>query len=200
MSEQSEGAIADDIGRSSPASPVTAEAALGTVRLNSTHRTDNFSCSRSARVTGFLREQALDRAEHRYCGVFILEDPDDPAHILGYYTLSPFILSRDAMSSSHRSKQVMANVPLALIGFMGKQDGTDKGIGALLVSDAARRAYRNLDMPTRGLAVQPEDGKENAKLWSWYESMRFCAAKSIPGVMYGPYENFMPELKKMSRG
>lgn len=93
----------------------------------------------------------------------------------------------------------MANVPLALIGFMGKQDGTDTGIGAILVTDAARRAYRNLDMPTRGLAVEPEDGRGNAKLWSWYESLRFCPAKNVPGLMYGPYENFLPELKKGRR-
>jgi len=144
-----------------------------------------------------MRNHAALRAEHRYCGVFVLEDPNDPTRILGYYTLSPYILSRDAMSSTHRSRQLLANVPLALIGYMGKRDGAVARLGAILITDAARRAYRNLDLPTRGLAVEPEDGKDkNPRLWSWYEGMRFCPAKTIPGLMYGPYENFMPELKK----
>lgn len=74
MSEQSEGAVVDDIAGAGPASPAAAEAALDTVRLKSTHRTGSFSCSRSLRVTAFLREQALQRAEHRYCGVFVLAE------------------------------------------------------------------------------------------------------------------------------
>src|SRR5215472_10996777 len=53
-----------------------------------------------------------------------------------------------------------------------------------------------LFMPTRGLAVEPEDGRGNAKLWSWYESLRFCPAKNVPGLMYGPYEELSAGIEE----
>lgn len=101
------------------------------------------------------------------------------------------------MSSKLKSRQLVNNVPLALVGFMGKQDGTEAGLGAALIVDAARRVYRQNDIPARGLALEPEGGKANAKLWNWYESVGFKPAKTMPGLMYAPFENLIPELTRV---
>jgi hypothetical protein len=198
MSQESGGTVADDIERRGPASTIEAEEPLATVRLNPAHRTRDFNCSNSSRVTKFIRETAGLWVEQRYCGVFIFPDPDDPTAIWGYYTLSQYFLSRSEMSNKHRSRQLVGNVPLALVGFMGKQDGAPTGLGAVLLTDAARRVYRSLDIPARGLALEPEGGKDNSKLWAWYESIRFCPAKTLPSLMYAPFENLMPELTRGS--
>src|SRR5437588_13127949 len=102
MSQASQGTIADDFERRLTAGAVEAEKPLVTVRLNPTHRTRDFTCVKSANVTKFIREQAVSWVEQRYCGVFVLEDPNDPTKILGYYSLSQFVLSRDEMKSKHR--------------------------------------------------------------------------------------------------
>ena len=78
---------------------------------------------------------------------------------------------------------------------MGKQDGAPQGLGAILVTDAARRAYRSLDIPGWGLAVQPEGGPENKKLWEWYQSLGFFPAKTRQDLMYGAYKSLIPAFK-----
>jgi hypothetical protein len=196
MHQESDGTVADDIERSGPASGIEAEAPLETVRLNPTHRTRDFSCAKSPRVTKFIREQAIRWVDRRYCGVFIYPNPDDPTEIWGYYTLSQYLLTRDEMDRKFRSRQLVQSIPLALIGFMGKQDGVPTGFGGILLTDAARRVYRHLDVPACGLALEPEGGKENTKLWNWYLSADFIPAKTKPGLMYGLYENLIPELTR----
>jgi hypothetical protein len=59
---------------------------------------------------------------------------------------------------------------------------------------AARRAYRQLDIPAWGMAVEPEDGKDNPKLWAWYESVNFIPAKTLPKLMYATFASLIPEL------
>jgi hypothetical protein len=76
---------------------------------------------------------------------------------------------------------------------------TPAGIGAALLVDAARRVHRNLDIPAWGMALEPEGGKENAKLWKWYEGVGFIPAKTKTGLMYAPYENLIPELTRSGR-
>lgn len=194
MHQESQGSIADDIGRRGIAASIEAEEPLATVRLGPTHRARDFICSKSERVTHFIKEQAPRWVDQRYCGVFVLPDPDDPTRILAYYSLSQFVLGREEMRNTHKKRQLIATIPLVKVGFMGKQDGTSKGLGAGVLVDAARRVYRQIDVPAWGLALEPEGGRENAKLWAWYESVGFIPAKSLIGHMYAPFENLMPEL------
>jgi hypothetical protein len=84
---------------------------------------------------------------------------------------------------------------MVLIGYMGKQDGSPPGIGAALIVDAARRVRRNVDIPAWGLMLDSEGGPENKKLWAWYQSQGFVAAKADDrglGVMYAPLKKFSP--------
>jgi hypothetical protein len=98
------------------------------------------------------------------------------------------------MKNNHKSRQLIREVPLALIGYMGKQDGSASGIGAALLVDAARRAHRSVDIPAWGMVLDCEGGQQNGKLWNWYKSVGFIPSKSDPGRMYAPYQNLIPEL------
>jgi hypothetical protein len=193
MPQETQSPLLDDSGGSGAARNDRTEAPLKTIRLNGAHCVRDFTCD-SERVTCFIREKAALWVERRYCGVFVLSDPNDPTNVLGFYTLSQYVLSRDEMTNRHRSIALQKDMPLVLIGYMGRNRGTQKGLGAALVVDAARRAYRSLDIPAVGLAVEPEGGIDNPKLWAWYGRVGFTPAKTIKRLMYGPYEAFIPEL------
>jgi hypothetical protein len=160
-------------GSEPPRSGVAPEALrlepLRTVRLNEHHRCNDFVCSKSERVTGFFSRERHTLVPQNYCRVFVLPNPADPTHIWGFYTLSPSLLMR-ARATGSEQKRVPPGLPISmvLIGFMGKQDGTAKGLGEALVVDAARRVHRNLDIPAWGLMLDAEGGPENKKLWTWY--------------------------------
>ncbi|MGC1780306.1 MAG: hypothetical protein WBB34_20415 [Xanthobacteraceae bacterium] len=194
MSDQPGGTVTDDIGRSGAIAALEGAHPLDTLHLDPTHRVGDFSCSKSERVTRFLREQAQDWMERRYCGVFIFPNPADPAVVWGYYTLSQFVVARDDMRNKDKNRQLLQTVPLAQIGFMGKADGTPTGLGAILLTDAARRVYRSLDIPAWGITLEPERGKDNPKLWAWYQRAGFIELKSNPNRMYASYEKLIPEL------
>ena len=198
MSQQSEAAIAGDIGRGG-ASQAIKEESLATTALSPLHRVSDFICSRSERVTRFLQTQASRWVEQRLCGAFVFPDPNDPTRIWGFYTLSQYVLTRDDMRRADRDQALVSSVPMALIGFMGKQDGTPRGLGAALVIDAATRAYRHADIPAWGIAVEPEGGTGNEKLWNWYREIGFIPAKTKPSLMYAPYASLIPDLKSVAR-
>src|SRR5262245_6386760 len=65
-------------------------------------------------------------------------DPSDHSAILGY---SVPVVSWDEMKNKHKSGQLIGDVPLALIGFMGKQDHGPCSSG--FVAAAGRRRARN---------------------------------------------------------
>jgi hypothetical protein len=68
-------------------------------------------------------------------------------------------------------------IPMALIGFMGRDDGPTVGPGVALVVDAARRVHRRTDFAAWGLMLDCKGGEANAKLWSWCIDQRFTPAK-----------------------
>jgi hypothetical protein len=114
---------------------------------------------------------------------------------LGFYTLSPTALVRSRTTGSEQ-KRIPGGlaVPLILIGFMGRDDKTEKGIGAALIVDAARRVHRTPDIPAWGLALDSEGGPDNAKLWDWYKNQGFTPAKQDEegrvGLMYASLKKF----------
>ena len=101
-----------------------------------------------------------------------------------------------ARATGSEQKRVPPGLPIPMvpIGFMGKQDGTTKGLGEALVVDAARRVHRTPDIPAWGLMLDAEGGPENEKLWTWYQDQGFTPAKpddkGRSGVMYAPLKRF----------
>lgn len=171
-----------------------------TVPLSEIHRTADFRCAKSERIQGFFTNECPKFLAHNYCRVYVFPNPADPTQIWGYYTLSPSLLYRETMSNKER-KDVpgIPAAPMVLIGFMGKHDGTEKGIGESLIVDAARRVYRNPDMAAWGLMLESEKGPDNPKLWAWYQTQGFKPARVTEhnpklGVMYAPLRKLIPEL------
>jgi hypothetical protein len=78
-----------------------------------------------------------------YCRVFIFPDPADPTGIWGYYTLSPSEWRPQDLTSTQQRRAIGGiPVPMAHIGFIGRDDNARKGLGGALLIDAARRVYR----------------------------------------------------------
>lgn len=157
---------------------------------------DQFSCIRSERVQGFIKRDAPELIRQSYARVFVLCDPDTPARILGYYTLSASLVERGSTGSSLQKRLPGGiPVPMARIGYMGRDDTARKGIGAVLVQDAARRISRITDLGIWGLMLDAE----TEALVPWYEAAGFKRVRPPkegphPLVMYGPVKSFLPEL------
>jgi hypothetical protein len=145
--------------------------------------------------TGNARAKVL--VPGNYCRVFILPNPDEPAQ---YYTLSAPLIVKEQLSNSDERKAVRDYfgypVPVIRIGFMGRDDNAPKGLGAALIVDAARRVHRNADIAAWGLVLESEGGKDNQKLWDWYQDQGFKPCRKVPNSMYGPLSAFLPELQR----
>jgi hypothetical protein len=130
--------------------------------------------------------------------VFILPNPSDRTQVWGFYTLSPSLIPRARTTRKHQSEIPIGFVPMMLIGFMGKHEGTERGVGSTLILDAARRVYVNPDLAAWGLMLDSEGGPENSTLWEWYQRQGFTPARADPelGVMYAPLRKLIPELGK----
>jgi hypothetical protein len=105
------------------------------------------------------------------------------------------ILLRDNMSRKDGGNALPYPAPVVRIGFMGRSDRAEPGIGRGLISDAARRVYRNPDIAAWGLVLESEDGPQNKKLWEWYQKQGFKPCRQTENTMYGPLSAFLPELQ-----
>jgi hypothetical protein len=163
---------------------------LGTVALNPDHDVAGFVCSKSERVQGFMRDDARKFAGIGYSAVWVWPNPDNASEIWGYYTLSASVIERGELINRHEKKVPKGlPVPIALIGFMGRSDTAPKGLGAVLIHDAALRVKRAQDIGTWGIALEPE----NDKLSEWYQTLGFGKPKERPRFLYGPLSAFIAE-------
>lgn len=171
---------------------------LITFPLCGAHRVNDFCAAKSAAVEDFLKTKAADQIQRNFCRVFVLQNPDDPTHVLGYYSLSAFQIERDSMSRKHADRLGRRTAPMVLLGYMGKTDGAQAGMGAWLIADAARRvATVREHLGIWGLAVEAE----NDDLGKWYSKpeIGFVIAKTrfVPErpFLYAPLVTFLPDLQ-----
>jgi hypothetical protein len=173
------------------------QAPLVTVPLSSLHKTDLFTCSRSSRVQRFFSNEAVRLVPH-YCRAFIATDPEDAAIVWGYYTLSASQLHKANLSGTDEKRVTTRYMgypaPMVRIGFLGRDDRATKGLGSVLLVDAAIRVSRNPDIAAWGLVLDCEGGQENKTLWAWYLKRGFkaCRDPSSPRAMYAPLSAFLP--------
>ena len=172
------------------------EEPLITSILADTHDVDGFICSKSPRVAGFFAREAKKLVVAGFCKVFVAPNPDLSSMIWGYYTLSAAQVQKFNLSGSDEKRVVREALgyapPMARIGFMGKHDGAPPEFGKLLLVDAARRIARQ-DNAAIGIVLEPEGGKDNAKLWRWYTELDFphftpLGIESLPVVEAGARE------------
>lgn len=153
-----------------------------TVPLSDDHRIVDFQCAKNPRIQGFFADDWPDLRKHNYCRVFVFPNPNDPAQIWGYYTLSASALARGS-ATKQEQKRIPGGIPVpaVLIGYMGRDERVaPKGLGESLIVDAARRAYRSEDIPAFGLMLNSDGGPDNQKLWEWYQTQGFIPALDDP--------------------
>lgn len=107
------------------------------------HDRASFTCG-NPEIDRFLLSTAAQAARHFKSATFVLVGADEPATLLGFYTLSPFSY-RDAEidSAIARSLHVrnLHHIPMILLGQLGVAMATKgKGLGTMLLRDAALRA------------------------------------------------------------
>jgi hypothetical protein len=171
------------------------EGPLATVHLSDAHDIGGFSCTKSDRVNGFFRKECVELLPANYCRVFVYENPENPAEIWGFYTLSASQIARASTTGSEQ-KRIPGGlpVPMVRIGFMGRSDRAPCGLGSALIVDAARRVERVKDIAVWGLCLDADGGPGNSPLWNWYKNQGFTPAKApeYPNLMYGALKKFIP--------
>ena len=79
-------------------------------------------------------------------------------------------------------------IPVALIGFMGRDDNSPKGLGSLLLHDAALRVRElQTHIGVWGIFLHAE----NTKLVDWYAEQGFYKAESTERGMYAPISKLL---------
>lgn len=156
-----------------------------TVPLDETHNVAAFNCTRSLGIQGFLRNDASAYVRKGVSTVFVIPAEDDPTRVLGYYTLSAYVIQREGMSDSTRKKLPLKDVPFALIGHMGRDDDAPFAKGAmapLLVVDAAQRVAEVLKtIAVWGLCLHAANEHLAKKV---YTPLGFKAIRDEPKLMY----------------
>ncbi|HVA33480.1 MAG TPA: GNAT family N-acetyltransferase, partial [Candidatus Baltobacteraceae bacterium] len=72
--------------------------------LNSRHERAAFTCG-NARLDRYLREAALQAKEKALTAPFVAVRPDEPARVLGYYTLSACTISGVVIPDALRKRR-----------------------------------------------------------------------------------------------
>jgi hypothetical protein len=124
-----------------------------------------------------------------YSRVFVWPFADDPSRIAGFYTLSTSFVERADMSKKIKNKTPLGiPAPVALLGFMGRDDAATKGLGAALMYDAALRvSLIQKSIAIWGLFLHAENGR----LAEWYEQLGFYRAERNVLHMYAPLSRIM---------
>lgn len=167
-------------------------------RLGDHHKIADFKClakAKSPRVQNFLLNQAVKYDRSNFARIFIFSPQNDPARVLGFYTLSAAIIRhQEVVLSGSQLKKVPGkiNYPMATLGYMGKADDCDRqGLGDLMMVDAATRLTKLDAIGVWGIVLDAELGDPSAagytppdpakdKLVAWYKDWGFVSVADQP--------------------
>jgi len=131
----------------------------------------------------YLRAQAGQDSRRRVASCFILTRADEPAQVLGYYTLSALSISlTDLPSSIAERLPRYPTVPATLMGRLAT-DSRHRGkrLGELLLFDACSRVLRS-EIATFALVVDAKD----AAAEQFYTRYRFLKLSTGSRRMFLP--------------
>lgn len=139
--------------------------------LASRHERNAFSCGVDS-LDRYLWVQASQDIRRKANGVFILVEPEKPNVILGYYTLCATGLPQgDVPAAARKHVPRYPLVSATLIGRLAVSEARQgERLGAMLLADAVRRAYRSAD--TVGSSMLVEDAL-NERAAAFYEGNGF---------------------------
>ena len=106
--------------------------------LTGQHNRTAFRCG-VPELDAYLQAQATQDVRRKVAAVYVLVDRDEPATIIGYYTLSSFAVETDDVPEAiQRNLPRYPLTPATLIGRLAR-DTRFPGVGSHLLVDALRR-------------------------------------------------------------
>ena len=135
------------------------------------HDRNGFDCG-SAELNDYLRKYARQNHETGGAKTFIAVPPDEPARVLGYYSISPGAIEFARVPARLTKKLGRYEVPVFRLGRLGiSRSLQGQGLGAELLLAAGVRAL-SVASQIGGVALAIDAKDERAA--EWYE--RFGAA------------------------
>lgn len=135
------------------------------------HDREGFTCGVDS-LDLYLRTQAGQDVRRRANGVFVLVEPEQPDVILGYYTLCATSLAPGEVPAAARKH--IPRYPLVSATLIGRLAVTamrqGERLGALLLADAARRAYASASVVGSSMLVVDA---LNEQVTAFYENHGF---------------------------
>jgi GNAT superfamily N-acetyltransferase len=139
--------------------------------LTSHHDRTGFTCG-VASLDHYFRTQAGQDLRRRAVGAFVLVDPRRPNEVLGYYTLAATALPQGDVPTAARKH--VPRYPLVSATLVGRLAVAavyqGQGLGALLLSGAAQRAYVSASSVGSSMLVVDAVSEQAA---SFYEAHGF---------------------------
>jgi len=115
-------------------------------QLNASHDRSSFTCG-NEQLDHYLKKQAKQDIKRRICHVYCVTQNENPADILGFYTLSSLSIDLGELAPEIQRKLPRHPIPAALIGRLAvntKAQGS--GIGKIMLANAITRTLNQLIM------------------------------------------------------
>src|SRR5258706_2755966 len=117
---------------------------LRIVPLGEIHDRESFSCGVES-LDRYLKSQAGQDLRRKANAVFVLSEQDEPAGILGYYTLCAMSISQGEVPETARKH--IPRYPLVSATLIGRlavsKERQGQHLGAVLLADALQRAFES---------------------------------------------------------
>ena len=114
-------------------------------QLNASHDRSSFTCG-NEQLDHYLKKQAKQDIKRRICHVYCVTQNENPADILGFYTLSSLSIDLGELAPEIQRKLPRHPIPAALIGRLAvntKAQGS--GIGKIMLANAITRTLKISD-------------------------------------------------------
>lgn len=159
------------------------------VAFHRTHTRRPFVCGQDA-LDRYWSERASQDQRRRVAAVFVLVDNDSDA-IAGYYTLAAASVALTGLPvDMQRRLPRYPEIPVALLGRLAVAEAYQgKGLGAMLVFNAAHRMATNTDLGCLALVADPLD--ENAQ--AFYSHLGFQVLQGNDRRLFAPLDALVPE-------
>jgi GNAT superfamily N-acetyltransferase len=153
-------------------------------RLNTkAHDCAAFDCG-SPELNDYLRRRATQDRRRNLTQVYVLVNGEEPALVLGYYTLSAAQVEANQLSETDRRKLPGYPIPCFRMGRFAVQSSTQgQGLGKQLLGCAVDRCLQaRREVAAYAIIVDAKDGKAK----SFYEHFGFTGFSDAPLSLYLP--------------
>jgi GNAT superfamily N-acetyltransferase len=122
-----------------------ADASVRIEALGANHDRKSFACG-NATLDRYIREQATQDIRRGIASVFVAVGVDQPARILGYFTLSAESVAPANLPTETAKKLPRIPIPAALIGRLAiDREFQRRRLGSILLADAIQKAIAAAD-------------------------------------------------------